>query len=567
MRSLRRLPLSLAVLFLAALSVAFAIPSASAEQPVIVYETAVPANFLPSGRGITVDGDGNSYVVGADYADQVHLDIVVLKVAPDGQVLWTRFIQGDDHDYSQDIALDLDGNVWITGWTDSDDYPVTAGALQSTLTGFRDVVLTKLSGEDGSILYSTLLGGDYTDRAQGIAINAAGEIILVGSTGSTDYPTTADAYQSEPSAPLYIYTDAFITKLNAAGDTILYSTYFGGFEDDGAENVALDQHGNIVFSGHTTADDLPLAQPIQSAPNGMFISKLSADGSTLQFSTYLGGEDYDRLRSMDIDAAGYVYLAGSTRSVSFPITAGAYQEQFAGEILGCGSPPFEPRYNCDDGFVTKLATDGSGLVYSTYLGGTSIEECHGVAVDAHGEVHVTGKTSSTDFPGTTNPGLIFVSKLSADGSELRYTLRKQSPYPTYAITTDDLDDVYVTGAVDLPANIYVARLDGGETAGIETAAASSPSTPALRPSSPNPFSVSTRIAYELPGAGGRVQLDVYDAAGRLVRNLIDADERAGQHAVSWDGRDDRGTRVANGTYFYQLQWNGQRQTGRVLVVR
>jgi hypothetical protein len=254
--------------------------------------------------------------------------------------------------------------------------------------------------------------------------------------------------------------------------------------------------------------------------------------------------------------------------VSFPVTAGAYQQQFAGEILGCGSPPFQPLYNCEDGFVTKLATDGSGLIFSTYLGGTSVEECHGVAVDGNGEVHVTGRTSSTDFPGTTNQGLIFVSKLSADGSELRYTLRKQSPYPTYAIATDTANDIYVTGAVDLPADIYVARLGGGETAGIETAVASSPSTPALSPSAPNPFSLSTRVSYELPGAGGgHVQLSVYDASGRLVRTLIDAYQSAGEHAVTWDGRDAIGARVSNGTYFYQLQWNGQRRTGRVLVVR
>jgi len=430
-------------------------------EPTFVYQTVVTGYYLASGRGIAVDPDGNAYVIARTIGNEN--DILVVKLDAEGTVLWTTYIDGSDHDYAEDIVLDSAKDVYITGWTDSNDFPIVNG-LDDTLTGFRDAFVMKLSKVDGAILYSTLLGGDYTDQGHGIILNDAGEIYMVGSTGSTDFPTTEDAYQDEPSAPLYIYTDAFITKLNAAGDEILYSTYFGGFKDDWAYDVALDNAGNIVFSGKTNADDFPLVNPIQSDPNSIFISKLSADGSTLQFSTYLGGEDFDRLGGMVLDSEGFVYIAGSTRSISFPTTPGAYQEEFVGEILGC-EVPFGGHYNCDDVFVTKLGMDGSGLVYSTYLGGSRVEECRGIAVDSQGYVHVVGYTNSSDFPpnGTDFPAEIFVSKFNPSGSDLMYTVTVDSGSANqgHGVAVDDEDDVYFAGAVNVPADVYIAKITEG----------------------------------------------------------------------------------------------------------
>jgi hypothetical protein len=320
----------------------------------------------------------------------------------------------------------------------------------------------KLSAQDGSILYSTYLGGDYTDEGHGITLNDSGEIYVVGSTGSTDFPTTEDAYQGHPSAPFYIYTDAFITKLSAAGDEILYSTYFGGFEDDAARKVALDKGGNIVFAGETDAGDFPLVNPIISTPQDIFISKLSADGSTLQFSTHFGGEDFDRLGGMALDSEDFVYIAGSTRSINFPTTPGAFQEEFVGEVLGCGQPPFEPRYNCDDVFVTKLGTDGTGLVYSTYLGGSIIEEGNDIVVDSQGRATIVGYTNSPDFPpdGIDFSAEIFVSKLSANGSDLDYsfTTNSASANAGHGVAVDSANNTYFTGAINAPADVYVAKI-------------------------------------------------------------------------------------------------------------
>lgn len=540
---------------------------ASAGQPTVVYETTIGGYFLPRGTEVTVDAAGNAYAIGSFYADQIHLDVVVVKSDPDGGVLWTKFVVGDSHDYATDLALDPQGNVWVVGWTDSGDFPITPDAYRTSGT-HREVFLMELSPADGSILYSTFLGGDHTDEGRGIAINAAGEIYVVGSTKSTDFPTTVDAYQGEPSAPLYVYKDAFISKFAPGGRELLYSTYFGGYTNDEAEHVALDAGGNIVFAGETDADDFPLVHPIQSDPHSIFVAELSADGSDLLFGTYLGGEGFDRLFDMEMDATGAVYLTGSTQSISFPTTSGAFQEDLVGEINGCGDPPFIPTFNCDDGYVTKLRTDGSGLVFSTFLGGTSIEECHGIAVNDDGTVYVTGQTTSADFPGTENDGLYFVSKLSADGGALVYTFRRYSSNSGgLDITTDASGGVYTTGGANYPAELYLAKLTDGDGGVVGVPGAGDlESGLRLETVRPNPFRSATSLSYVLPGEG-RTQLAIFNLAGQRVRVLVDQNQDAGEHFATWDGSDTSGSRLPGGMYFYQLLWNGQRRTGRTLLLR
>lgn len=432
-----------------------------AEEPTYEYEKIITGYWLVSGVDMAVDLDGNAYVIAYWYENHSSLDILVLKLDPAGNLVWSYPIVGfaGGHDYATDIILYTDNNIWLTGWTSSPGFPTTPDALDRTLTGFTDAFLMKLSSIDGSILYSTFLGGDYVDRAQGIALKDNGEIILVGSTGSTDFPTTPNAYQGEPSAPLYIYEDAFITRLSADGKTILYSTYFGGFKDDGAKNVALDDAGNIIFSGSTNADDFPLVNPIQSNPDSIFISKLSADGSTLQFSTYLGGENVDYLRAMSMDSENNVYITGSTRSVNFPTTPGAFQEEYVGEVNGCQEGFY--YVNCYDGFLTKLSTNGSGLIYSTYIGGYTNDEGHNLAVDDTGCAYVVGYSGSHNFLGSGNTGAaIFVTKFNNTGSNIVYAVTKESSSANagHGIAVDALRDVYFTGAIGSPNDLYIAKL-------------------------------------------------------------------------------------------------------------
>lgn len=553
-----RLVLSLALLGLAA--------PAHAEQPIFDYETMVPGYFLPRATDVTVDAEGNAYVIGFAYEDQVNLDVLVWKVSPDGEILWTRFIVGESHDLAEDLILDDQNNVWVIGWTDSEDFPTTPDAMNPTLVGVRDVFLTKFSTDDGSILYSTFLGGTYVDEGHAIAYDQQGNLILAGITRSHDFPTTPDAYQDGPTNPGVYQRDIFIARLTPSADEILYSTYFGGYNRDELVGVGVDPNGDIVFGGTTMSVDFPLMNPIQSQPRDIYVSKLSGDGSELLFSTYFGGEDFDRLIDMDLDAEGHVYLTGSTRSEFLPVTPGAFQTEFAGEINGCGSPPFDPLHNCEDGYITKMPTDGGWFIYSTYLGGIRIDECYGIAVDMDGAVRVTGRTSSPDFPGTETEGDLFVSKLSPDGSQLDYTLRRGTNAGGYGVTTVGHNEVYVTGSIDFPAMAYIAKL-------MEESSASAPDLPAssaglLAGGSPNPFTSSTRLSYSLPGnEPAEASLGIYDVAGRLVSTLVDGPQPAGSHSVTWDGSDQGGKRVAGGVYYYVLEAAGQKAVGRLLYVR
>jgi len=557
------------ILFAAVLTLlAVSTPAAQKQEPTFVYETIIPGYYLSFGQNIAVDAAGNAYVIASWYEDHLHLDILVVKLGPDGTPLWMTPLAGNGHDYAEDIALDGTSGIYIAGWTDSDDFPIVGG-LDSTLTGFRDAFIMKLSTDDGAILYSTFLGGDYADEAHAIALSDSGDIYLTGSTESTDFPTVT-AYQGSPSAPPYTYSDAFITRLTPSGDSIIYSTYFGGYKDDQATNIALDSQNAMVFSGVTGADDFPLVNPILADPHDLFVSKLSDDGSTLIFSTYFGGEDVDRLGGMVLDAADLVHITGATRSMTFPVTPGAFQEDFAGEILGCGNPPFDPLHNCEDGFVSKLGTDRTGIAYSTYLGGSGVDECHGVALDASGRAQVIGYTVSGDFPGSDSAYAgFFLSGMTADGGILNYTLRKRSGSGGgNGVAIDDVNDIYFTGAVNVPAEIYVAKVTGVGTS-VESQDLKHGSDPLrLAPGMPNPVRSFARIAFFLPGEDETpAVLTIHDALGRRVRTLINQAQAPGAHTAIWDGSNDSGRPVASGVYFYRLEWKGQYQSRGMVVVR
>ncbi len=448
---------------LAALLVALSAAALAHAQPTFVYETTVDGFYLSSGRGMAVDGEGNAYVIGSAYADHVHLDILVIKLGPDGTELWTTYIQGSGHDYATGVAVDNAGDVFVTGWTDSDDFPIL-NAIKETRT-HRDAFVMKLSSEDGALLFSTYFGGSFSDHGGDIALNGDGEIYLVGYTESLDFPVTDDAIQDELNLLFGLPSDAFVTKLSPDAQTILYSTYLGGTTDDEGRSIGLDADGNIYVAGNTRSDDFPLADPVQPVHAGgfedVFVARISANGSQLDYSTYLGGEDWDRVGRLVVDVAGNAYVAGSTRSMYFPTTPGAFQEEFVGEILGC-EVPFGEDYNCEDVFVTKLTPDGSALAFSTYLGGSTVEECRDVAVDGEGSVYVVGYTSSEDYPpADDDPATgIIVSKLDASGSDLLYTVTvwSGSRNAGHGITVDDLGDVYFCGAINVPADVYVAKL-------------------------------------------------------------------------------------------------------------
>ena len=322
-----------------------------------------------------------------------------------------------EHSGGYGIAVDGDGNAYVTGFTTSPDFPTTPGAYDRTCGSdgtcdkhnsfvYYDVYVTKLNAAGNGLLYSTYLGGGKSDVIyNGLAVDDAGAAYLGGYTWSTDFPTTEGAYDRacgtdgacNPDAAYPDgYPDCFVAKLNPAGSNLVYATYVGGSNRDFAMSVDVDGSGHAYLGGFTYSADFPTtASAYQTAHAGgdkdLLAVKLSADGSSLAYSTFLGGSDMEEGYGLAADDAGNVYLVGETYSDNFPVK-NAYQQT-------C-----DPGFGCFDGVVARLDTTQSGadsLVYATYLGGRGIDVAYGVTV-RDGVAYVTGWTTSPGFPTTAN---------------------------------------------------------------------------------------------------------------------------------------------------------------------
>ncbi len=299
---------------------------------------------------------------------------------------------------------------------------------------------------DPALSYSSYLGGGSDDEGFGIAVDSGGHAYVTGFTSSTDFPTTPGAFRTTSGSAAH----AFVTKLNAAGSALLYSTYLGGSGNDQGFGIAVDSSGHAYVTGLTSSIDFPTTPgAFQTASGGgphAFVTKLNAAGSALVYSTYLGGSRFDLGRGIAVDSGGYAYVTGFTTSPDFPTTTGAFQTTSGGRA---------------DAFVTKLNSTGTGLVYSTYLGGGFNEQGLGIAVDPGGHAYVTGFTFSANFPTTTGAfqftapvkvppgsGDAFVTKLNAAGSALLYStyLGGSGGDRGLGIAVDSGGHAYVTGS-------------------------------------------------------------------------------------------------------------------------
>jgi len=317
------------------------------------------------------------------------------------------------------------------------------------------------------LIYSTYLGGSGGDFGYGIAADSAGNVYITGQTFSTDFPTTSGAFQTVCHGPggkgCYQNGEAFIAKINPAGSALVYSTYLGGGGGDAGSSIAVDSGGNAYVTGQTYSTEFPTTPGAfqrvcnRNNPCGgkgvAFVTKLDPTGSALAYSTFLGGRGTDWGGGIALDKAGNAYIVGATTSSNFPITVGAFQT-VCGDV-GCV---------LGDAFVTKLNPTGSGLVYSTYLGGGGIDYGRSIAVDKSGNAYVTGGTISSNFPITPgafqivcgDPGCTlgdaFVAKLNPAGSALVYsTLLGGSDYELgTSIAVDGPGNAYVTGWTGSP---------------------------------------------------------------------------------------------------------------------
>jgi len=336
----------------------------------VIYQEGDNGQERINGRFIII----NKRDVGFDVGEYDHGKPLVI----DPVLNYSTYLGGGNDDQGNSIAVDTSGNAYVTGQTSSVNFPV-ANALQSTYGGgASNVFVTKLNAAGTAILYSTYLGGTVVqgqggdDRGYGIAVDASGNAYITGSTTSSNFPL-ANPIQSN----LNGNNDAFISKLNASGSALVYSTYLGGgagsyYNQDEGRAIAIDVNGNAYVAGSTKSNDFPIINPVQATNQGgnynedAFVAKLNSAGTALIYSTYLGGSGDEHANAIAVDASGYAYVTGSTVSTNFP-TANGPQLNFGG-----GS----------DAFVTKLSITGTALVYSTYLGGTGYYESgNGIAAD------------------------------------------------------------------------------------------------------------------------------------------------------------------------------------------
>lgn len=328
---------------------------------------------------------------------------------------YSSFLGGSgwDNGVSTGVAVDAAGNLYIASGTNSANFPGTSGGFQGASAGCNlgggqicgDVVVTKINSTGTAILYSAYLGGSGSDGAYGLAVDGSGHAYVTGPTDSTNFPTTSGAYQQHfggdtagcASTGFPPCGDAFVAKLDPSGSNLIYSTYLGGSADDYAEAVAIDSLGNAYVTGQTKSADYPTTlgayqEASHAASCGtslcgtVFVSKLNGSGSSLVYSTHVGGRLTSAAFAIAVDTAGEAYIAGAAAGTDFPTTPNAYQ-------------PSEPGGS--DAVLVKLDATGSRLLYSTFLGGaSSFDFAIGLAVDASGNAYVGGGTASFDFPVT-----------------------------------------------------------------------------------------------------------------------------------------------------------------------
>ncbi|MFB3895245.1 MAG: SBBP repeat-containing protein, partial [bacterium] len=375
----------------------------------LIYSTFLGGSEVDVGNDITIDTSGNTYIIGytssTDFPTSINAietsyrggtyDVLISKLSEDGStLLYSTFLGGSGSDWGTAIELDTLGNVVITGYTESANYPVTANALSTTNHGQNDSFISKLSSDGSSLIYSTYLGGSSIDISNDLALDTAGNIYITGKTTSSDFPVTPGAIDTTYSDTIPLY-DVFVSKLSADGSSLLYSTYLGGpsyiFGDYG-NAITVDNDGKAYIVGRTDSSKFPTTpgafDTTYNGSNDVYVSKINNTGTALIFSTFLGGSGSDSGEDIKLDKSGNIYIVGYTSATNFPTTPGAWDTTYNGGIFDC--------------FISKLNATGSVLLYSTYFGGSDRDQDIHLAIDNQNCVYIAGYTaSSTDFPITT----------------------------------------------------------------------------------------------------------------------------------------------------------------------
>ena len=485
-------------------------------DPVLVYSSFLGGSRTDKGWDIAVDTNGCAYLTGetssANFPTTNALysingggqrDVFVAKIGAEGtNLVYSTYLGGSGDDAAFGLALDVAGDVYLTGVTASPNFPIIGQAISTNLHGSAvlglypyDAFVVKLASGGSNLLYSTFIGGSQPDGGNGIAVDNAGQIYVTGATSSSDFPTNGT---TQPFAGGF--HDAFVLKLTTGSTNLIYSSYLGGFGDDYGFGVAVDSAGSAVVVGLTGSPNFPITTDafqtnFAGGQYDVFVTKFSPDGAAMLFSTYLGGSGDDETRRVVLDDLDQVCLAGLTTSLNFPTRNALYPT----------------KSGLTDAFVVKLDRSGTNLIFSTYLGGALNDEAWGIAVDTNRNLYVIGRTSSADFP-VVNPyqsilrglGNVFVSRINASGTALDYSTYLGGFFTDdgYGIAVDHAGNAYITGlssSLDFP--VYPTTNGAGSVfAGIKDAFVAKlfPRNAVLRTESPGAGDVRVLWPYGLP---------------------------------------------------------------------
>ncbi len=428
----------------------------------LAFSTYIGGSDEDFGNAIAVDSKGNVYVTGYTFSSNFPVanpfqlkngntiantggDAFVVQLNSQGNTLvYATYLGGIADDMATSLAVDTQDNVYITGFTNSTNFPVV-NPVQAKSNGGFDAFITKLNATGNSLAYSSYFGGGDNDFGNAIAIDKSNNDYIVGLTDSRNLPVV-----NPQQSILGGDSDGFIAKFDSTGNSLSFATYFGGSNFDTITSVAVDSTNNIYVTGVTGSKDFSLMSPIQQtkADNlDSFVSKLNTAGNSLIFSTYLGGSGDEQANSIALDDKNNVYIIGVTTSTNFPL-ADATQKTNGGQ---------------QDAFITKINATGSSLVFSTYLGGAGNDVGASLAVDAKSNVFMTGITNSMNFP-MSKPlqatcGCDPVKKISDGFIAGFFEAALPPPTPDFSISLAQPQAVLARGK-QIDINIAITRTGG-----------------------------------------------------------------------------------------------------------
>ena len=360
------------------------------------------------------------------------------------------FIGGNGDDLGHAIAIDGDGNVFIAGYTESADYPVTERGYDTEYNGGRDVFISKFDSGLTTLLASTFVGGSgdegYRWPRIDMAVTAAGDVIVVGITHSVDFPVTADAFDRTFNGGTES-GDAFVVVLDNSLSTLKASTYLGGSHNEWRVAAHALEDGGVLVCGETESSDFPTSANAYDRTlnviKDVFIARFDRELSTLEASTLFGGSKLDEALDIELSASGKIIITGYTESDDLPVTAESHSQDWGGGTR--------------DGYAAKFDLNLSTLISSTFFGGSAVDFPRGIALDRHGNVLITGNTTSQNFPVTDSIGSAGYRGGSSRGDVFLLSFDSTLAVLNYSVLVGgDAEDTGFAIKVDAEGGIVIA---------------------------------------------------------------------------------------------------------------